>query len=191
MMRIWRRLAQARCGSHAAAAIAIAIDFQRVGRPHGLANLLRCKDAQRASRGAPVTGKPDVQSILDTEAVCLVYHPLTKIVHHEIRRFVHGAEFRDILEQGLKAFRKHGAYKWLSDNRRNGPLKPADGDWAVTNWGPRVMAAGWKYWAVVMPEKVIAQMNMRRWIDTYAEKGVTVQAFTDPDEAMAWLEAQP
>jgi hypothetical protein len=138
-----------------------------------------------------MTDKPGVQTLLDNEAVCLVYHVRAKIVHHEIRRFTHGSEFREILELGLKEFQKHGAYKWLSDDRKGGPLKPADGEWASTNWGPRVIAAGWKYWAVVMPEKVIAQMNMRRWIDTYAELGVTVQAFTEPDEAMTWLEAQP
>ena len=71
-----------------------------------------------------------------------------------------------------------------------GSLTPADAEWALNEWGPRVMAAGWKYWSVVLPEKVLGQMNMRRWIDTYAEHGVLVQAFSDPLRAMVWLKQQ-
>jgi hypothetical protein len=39
----------------------------------------------------------------------------------------------------------------------------------------------------VLPEKVLGQMNMRRWMETYAAKGVTARAFTDPDDAWRWL----
>jgi hypothetical protein len=128
--------------------------------------------------------------IIDSEAVSLRYYPASKIIHHEIRRFVHGQEFRDILEKGLKVFTERMARKWLSDDRGNGPLKPADADWAINDWAPRVMRAGWKFWAVVMPETVLGQMNMKRWIETYAAQGVTAQAFSDPHEAKKWLEEQ-
>jgi hypothetical protein len=129
-------------------------------------------------------------TLIDNEDVSLWYHPETKIVHHELRRFVHGEKFREVLEKGLATFMQHRACKWLSDDRGNGPLKPADADWALKDWAPRVMAAGWKYWAVVMPEKVLGQMNMRRWIETYAEAGVTAMAFSDPVKALKWLEEQ-
>jgi hypothetical protein len=135
-------------------------------------------------------GQSLTEVIIDSDAVSLRYHPRSKIVHHEIRRFVHGEDFREILEKGLAVLKQHMASKWLSDDRGNGPLKPADADWALNDWAPRVMAAGWKFWAVVMPEKVLGQMNMKRWIQTYAEQGVTARAFSDPDEAMTWLESQ-
>ena len=134
--------------------------------------------------------KFDVLTIIDTEAVSLRYHRSTRIVHHEIRRFVHGAELRELLTEGVRAFRKYGACKWLSDDRGNGPLKPSDGQWAKEVWSREVLAAGWKYWAVVMPAKTMAQMNMERWIAVYAKLGVTAQAFTDPNEAMSWLRLQ-
>src|SRR3984957_17690447 len=110
--------------------------------------------------------------IIDSEAVSLRYYPASKIIHHEIRRFVHGQEFRGILEKGLKVFTERMARKRLSDDRGNGPLKPADADWAINDWAPRVMRAGWKFWAVVMPETVLGQMNMKRWIETYPAQGV-------------------
>jgi hypothetical protein len=128
--------------------------------------------------------------LIENDNVRLQYHPRTKIIHHEIRRFVHGSEFRDVLEKGLEVFAKHRACKWLSDDRGNGPLKVEDSTWALEDWAPRVIAAGWRFWGVVMPEKVLGQMNMKRWIATYAERGVTVSAFTEPLPAMSWLEQQ-
>jgi hypothetical protein len=128
--------------------------------------------------------------LIENDNVRLQYHPRTRIVHHEFRRFVRGSEFRDVLEKGLEVFVKHGACKWLSDDRGNGPLKVEDATWALEDWAPRVIAAGWRFWGVVMPEKVLGQMNMKRWIATYAEKGVTVEAFTEPLSAMSWLEQQ-
>jgi hypothetical protein len=51
------------------------------------------------------------------------------------------------------------------------------------------MAAGWKFWAIVMPDKKIGQMNMQSIIDLYKEKCVTIQIFDDPAEALKWLES--
>jgi hypothetical protein len=131
-----------------------------------------------------------VRTIIDNEAATLRFHPQTKIVHHQIHHFVYGAQFRDLLEKGLEVFVAEGAQKWMSDDRKNGPLNATDGNWAETVWGPRVIAAGWKYWAIVLPEKILGEMNMRVWIDLYLKKGVTVKVFSDPDEALRWLEAQ-
>ncbi len=128
-----------------------------------------------------------VETVLETDAVLLRYHVADKIVHHELRRFVHGAELRQVLLKGLELFERHGASKWLSDDRGNGPLKPADEQWARTEWFPQVKAAGWKYWAVVLPEKVLGQMNMKRWIELYAAEGIEARAFLDPDEALTWI----
>ena len=38
-----------------------------------------------------------------------------------------------------------------------------------------------------MPDKVVGKMNMQRFIKTYAELGLTIEIFDDPDEAMTWL----
>lgn len=127
--------------------------------------------------------------ILDSEAALLQYHPRAKIVHHEFRRFVHGDELRNVLTKGLEIFEQHNACKWLSDDRHNGPLKPSDEQWALTQWFPKVKAAGWRYWAVVMPEKVLGQMNMKRWIALYSPHGIDARAFDDPEPALRWLES--
>jgi hypothetical protein len=133
---------------------------------------------------------PTAETILVTDDFVLRYHPLYKVVHHEFRRFVHGDEFHDVLEQGLLLLKRHGATKWLSDDRNNGPLKPADAQWSTEDWAPRAMAAGWKYWAVVLPTKVFGQTNMRRFVEGSAASGRVAQAFELPNPAMSWLRSQ-
>lgn len=128
-----------------------------------------------------------VEIVIDTPAARLLYHPGPKIVHHEFRRFVHGADLRNVLERGAEILQRRRARSWLSDDRGNGPLKPADAEWAQTEWFPRVRDAGWRYWAVVMPEGAVGKMNMRRWIETYAALGIVARPFDDPDVAMQWL----
>jgi hypothetical protein len=128
--------------------------------------------------------------IVETDAVSLRYHVGAKIVHHELRRFVHGEELRSVLEKGLELIITHRACKWLSDDRGNAPLTPQDAEWAEREWAPRVVAAGWKYWAVVMPQKITGQMYMRRRIAKYEERGLIVRTFEDPDDALVWLERQ-
>lgn len=137
-----------------------------------------------------VKGTDGVRVILDNEFARLRYYPQKKIVHHEFKQFVRGEHFRTVLEEGLRVFQTHHAFKWLSDDRGNSAIKPDDAEWAINDWAPRVIAAGWKFWAVVMPENVIGQMNMRRWLATYGEKGVTAEAFDDPTKAFLWLEQQ-
>ncbi len=127
-------------------------------------------------------------TIIDNQDVTLYYHEETQIVHHEPHPFIKGDTFREALLCGLDLIKNNGAKKWLSDDRQNGALTPADTDWAITVWSPQVIQAGWKYWAIVLPEMVVGQLNMKRFAKDYAQKGVTVELFTYPDAALKWLE---
>ncbi|MCL4249168.1 MAG: hypothetical protein KJ065_13560 [Anaerolineae bacterium] len=129
------------------------------------------------------------ETILETDYATLWYYPDSRIVHHQFHRFIHGEKFREVLETGLKVFRERGASKWLSDDRKNSALPQADAEWGLGDWNPRVFKEGWKYWAVVMPDKVAGQMNLNRLMKENIDLGLTVKAFEDPDEAMAWLES--
>jgi hypothetical protein len=127
--------------------------------------------------------------ISDTDYATLWYHPDKKIVHHQFHKFIHSKEFRHVLEQGLEIFEQNGAQKWLSDDRMNSALPIADSEWGQKDWFPRVFQSGWKYWAIVMPDKVAGKMNMQRFIDAYSTQGLTIDIFDEPDEALKWLES--
>jgi hypothetical protein len=125
--------------------------------------------------------------VLENESVSMQYHEDTGILEHQFHKHVWGATFRDALDKGLAVLQQHRGTKWLSDDRANAALPQADTDWALNDWFPRVKKAGWKYWAIVLPEHVIGQMNMKRFIATYSAKGVMARVFDNPQAAMAWL----
>jgi len=127
------------------------------------------------------------QVIIDNEYATLWYHPEAKIVHHQFHKFIHGAQFRAVLDTGAEIFKERGATKWLSDDRLNSALPKEDGVWALTEWNPRVRAAGWKYWAVIFPDKKVGQTNLNYFVREINELGVTAMAFEDVDEALSWL----
>lgn len=126
--------------------------------------------------------------IFDTDHVTVWYHPEKKIVHHEMHKYTHGQAFRDVLMVGLEAMKKYQAQKWLSDDRKNPVLNSEDSEWSKTYWRPQVLEAGWKYWAIVQPEKPAAKFSMDKIAKDMADFGVTVQIFNDPEEAIRWLE---
>ncbi len=131
-----------------------------------------------------------ITTILDNEFVSVWFHPESKIIHHQFKRFVHGENLRNALTKGAETMEEFLATKWLSDDRGNTALPPDDEQWAQTIWAPRVMKAGWKHWALVQPVKVVGQMNVKRFAETYAALGINAKIFSDPDEALAWLEVQ-
>ncbi len=126
---------------------------------------------------------------IDNEYVTLQVDPERGIVHHRFKKFIFGDFFREALSTGVELMERYGATKWLSDDRSNGALSAADTAWSSTEWNERARRAGWKTWAVVLPESVVGQMNMRRFIQRHQAEGVDVRVFTDPELALAWLAA--
>lgn len=127
--------------------------------------------------------------VLDNEFVTLVYRPASKIVHHTMKRIPTSEAFRALLVRGAELVEEHGAQKWLSDDRNNTVVREDDADWADTMWAPRVIRAGFTYWAIVLPAAAIGQLNMRRFAGEYRERGVTVSVFEQPEPALIWLES--
>jgi len=128
-------------------------------------------------------------TVLDNEDVTLWFHSESKIVHHKMHRFLAPGVFQDLLTKGAECLEKHQAKKWLSDDRDNTVVRPEDIEWGHKVWFPRAVRAGFKYWAIVMPSKAIGQMQMKKLMEDYGQKGVTVQVFDTVEEGMRWLES--
>ena len=128
-------------------------------------------------------------TLMETDYAILWYHPEAKIIHHHFYKFNYGQHLRSLLETGLNALKQHGAQKWLSDDRNSSALPQSDIDWSLTDWIPKMIDNGWKYWAVVLPDKIVGKATMQRVIDAYTPLGITIQVFDDPDLALQWLES--
>lgn len=130
--------------------------------------------------GGPVT-------LLNTESVTLWYHPDDKIVHHRFEKFPDSETFRATLIRGTECLEQHGASKWMSDDRKMFVIRSEDWEWGDRVWRPRVLRAGFKHWAVIVPTAAVGKLNLARLIEYYRELGVTIQTFPGPEEGMSWL----
>lgn len=144
--------------------------------------------------GQRLSHRPDPihqrQLILENEHITLWYYPELFIVHHQMVKTPTSDEFRELLNRGAETLERYGAIKWMSDDRGNTLLRPQDEEWADSVWLPRVLKAGFKYWAIVLPATAIGKLNMQRLADQHARRGIVSKIETMPLPAFEWLKAQ-
>lgn len=125
--------------------------------------------------------------VLENEHITMFYYPDTKIVHHIYQPTIGGDALKEGLNFGVDLLKQHNAEKWLSDNRKSDAHTDEETEWINTVWLPNAIKAGWKYWALVVPDSFLARVNQIEFVEAFFEMGVWVQVFVDPDEAMEWL----
>lgn len=130
------------------------------------------------------------QLVLERENVLLWYYPELQIVHHQMVRPPPSEEFRELLLEGTKLVERHGASKWLSDDRGNVVLRDYDERWSRYEWLPRVVAAGLEYWAIVLPEAAVGKLNMRRLASNPASRGLESRVELTLEAAFRWLRSK-
>ena len=99
--------------------------------------------------------------ITGNEFISIEYLPQEHIIYHVIHKPVSGQPLRDALTIGADFLQENNVTKWLSDDRKNGELTKEDLEWGYHNWNQRMIDAGWKYWANVIPEDLYAADSLR------------------------------
>jgi hypothetical protein len=127
--------------------------------------------------------------LFDTEYITVKYDAEHKVIHHTVHKLVEGPNLREALLAGTEGLKKYSACKWLSDDRLNGPLTPEDIEWGQVNWNAPTIAAGWKYWAVVVPTEVVSAGSMIPTINALFEYGLRMMVFDNLDKAFEWLDS--
>lgn len=128
-------------------------------------------------------------TVLDDEYVSLWYHPEAGIVHHRIHKYLVPGVFRKLLTAGAEQLEVHGATKYLSDDRSNVVVAPEDVQWADENWYPRVVKAGLRRWALVLPSTIVGTVQARAILEKRRIQGLDVEGFDSIEAAMAWLQS--
>jgi hypothetical protein len=128
--------------------------------------------------------------ILQNEEITLWYYPELKIVHHQMVKTPSSETFRELLRRGAETLERYRATKWMSDDRGNTLLRPQDEEWADSEWLPRVLRCGFKYWAIVLPKGAIGKLNMQRLAAQHARRGIVSYIETRPFAAFEWLRAK-
>ena len=125
-------------------------------------------------------------SVVDNALISVWVYPERGMIHHMMKSYCHGDDFRKALIEGVEAMEHYKATKWLSDDRANSVL-PEDEEWASRDWFPRTKAAGWKHWAMV-PAGALGHHRASRFVKNYLQLGINARMFGDLDEAMMWLD---
>ncbi|MEM6529023.1 MAG: hypothetical protein AAF653_12065, partial [Chloroflexota bacterium] len=125
----------------------------------------------------------------ENEHVVMYYHEDTRIVHHKYQPTIKGEFIREQLTMGVELLKEHGANKWLSDNSLFNNLPEEDNQWIINDWFPEALQAGWKYYALVVPEDDMGKMNMVQFTSTFTSMDIAARVFVDADRAMEWLVA--
>jgi hypothetical protein len=128
--------------------------------------------------------------IFTREYASLWVWPTRKVVHHQIHRPLTGPQFRELLSASAETLIQYGATKRLSDDRKNRLAAPIDQQWAGKVFMPRAVGHGWKYWALLQPEALSDQIDMRAVTTRMYVNGLALRVFNDLETANAWLDAQ-
>jgi hypothetical protein len=128
--------------------------------------------------------------VFDNGKMTIWYYDDYKIIHHRFNKLTYGQYYKDGFLKGLEVMKENNAVKWLSDNGETQVLRKEDLEWAAENWRPKMIEAGWKYWAVIKPESAAGKLLFDKFIKMYEKLGVTLKFFDDVDTALTWLKEQ-
>lgn len=109
-----------------------------------------------------------------------------KVVLKAFKGYIHGEDLHSAFNSGYEKLKKEKGYKWLSDNRGLPVYKEEDVTWINEDWFPRILKAGWKYWALIEPKSAIGEMVMKKF-QFYSDKGVKIQVFNSIEDGLEWL----
>ena len=116
-------------------------------------------------------------TVVDTDTFTAWCYTAKGLIHHQFHKPCRGDDFRTPMLQAVEAFEKYHCTKWLSDDRRFGPLDPEDWKWGEVYFTDRIVKKGWKYSAMVLPEDAFAKISTSALIDYFDAKGVEAKIF--------------
>jgi hypothetical protein len=105
-----------------------------------------------------------------------------------VNKFICGDPYREFLAEVLTLFETRRTHKWLSNDRQNAAIPPEDLERLKQQWVPKAVAAGWQYWAVALPQKMVGRLSIQRMVNyVVSEQTLVAQTFTKLVQARSWL----
>jgi hypothetical protein len=102
--------------------------------------------------------------------------------------FMRAEAFKAAREEFLVLIKLKKAYKTLSDGREMAVLSQETQKWVSEDWAPRVLAAGVRYSAIIVPKDFLAKMSAEAIVSNSAD--MTAHYFDDQAAALKWLKEQ-
>ena len=97
------------------------------------------------------------------------------------------AEFAAALEAGLSALSEHRGSRWLADCRNMKTIQQSDQEWIDKSWFPRIIAAGLRRMALVIPKSGLATTTLEDIVSRVPADKIDVAFFATVAEAEGWI----
>jgi stage II sporulation SpoAA-like protein len=110
-----------------------------------------------------------------------------KAAHIEWQGWANPAEFAAANDAIIVALRQRGGSRALGDCREMRVIKQSDQDWVNRDWIPRILAAGLRRMALVIPKSGLALMNVQEIMSRVPGTKLDVAYFATVEEARDWL----
>ena len=110
-----------------------------------------------------------------------------KAAHIEWQGWADPAEFAAANDAMILALKQHSGSRALGDCRNMRVIKQSDQEWVSRDWIPRVLAAGLRRMALVIPKSGLALMNVQEIMSRVPGTKLDVAYFPTIEEAKAWL----
>lgn len=129
-------------------------------------------------------------TLYDSEYITVEYWEDKKLIYHVVHKPFSGQleTFKAALNSGTEALEKYQVHKWLSDNRKSDQFTEEGREW-FSEWQPRTIKAGWKYWATIVPQDLAAAGTLMPIIEQLYKFGLRMMVFTNVEEALEWLDS--
>lgn len=139
---------------------------------------------------AEIDGAPMSGVFFDRPGVAVMkWEPTSRAVCIEWQGWADPAEFAAALEAGLGALIEHRGSRWLADCRDMKAIQLSDQEWLDRSWFPRMIAAGLRRMAVVIPKSGLAMTNLEDIMSKVPGNKVDVAWFATVIEAEQWISA--
>jgi hypothetical protein len=132
-------------------------------------------------------------AFIDEPFVRIDWDEANQCITAEWKGNAHGSVYRSVLDRSLDLVRKHKASRWLAIMvESSGVISPEDSAWLSGDWFPRLVSAGGRRFAIVLPPKGLAALQLnriKREIDSSKDdpNAFANQYFDDVAVARAWL----
>ena len=130
-----------------------------------------------------------METILENEFISILYYPEQKIIAHTVHQPISNMQLMEAMKVASNFLVENNVSKWLSDDRKNGPIENdiAEADMDYKEYNQRMIDAGWRYWANVIPTSLEAAYTLTPVMEEMHDMGLQMNVFTSYDEAFDWL----
>jgi hypothetical protein len=139
-----------------------------------------------------LSGGSSAEVFFNRPGVAIVsWEAASKAVFIEWQGWASPEEFAAALDSGVATLIAHHSALWLADCRGMKAIQQSDQDWINEHWFPRVLAAGLKRMALVIPKSTLAAMNLKDIMGRVPNTNLDVSYFGTVAEARTWLTTTP